>query len=70
MAFLDNTGLSHLVSKLKTLLSSKANDSDVVHKSGAETITGVKTFTSKIVLSNADSYIQYNATTGCIEIFS
>ena len=70
MAFLDNTGLSHLVSKLKTLLSSKANDANVVHKTGDETVGGVKTFTDKIVISNANSYIQYNATTGCIEIFS
>lgn len=30
-------------------LTSKANDSDVVHKSGDETVGGVKTFTSEIV---------------------
>ena len=33
----------------KTELASKANDNDVVHKSGDETIAGTKTFTSAIV---------------------
>ena len=33
----------------KTELASKANDSDVAHKSGDETIAGTKTFTSTIV---------------------
>lgn len=35
-----------------TLLSGKSNDSDVVHKSGDETINGVKTFTSNINYPN------------------
>ena len=33
----------------KTELNTKANDADVVHKSGNETINGVKTFTSETV---------------------
>ena len=36
-------------------VSSKANDSDVVHKSGDETIGGLKTFTEDIVISNSDT---------------
>ena len=53
--YLDTTGLISLWSKIKSLfatkpeLASKANDSDVAHKSGDETIAGTKTFTSTIV---------------------
>ena len=53
--YLDTIGLTSLWSKIKSLfatkteLASKANDSDVVHKSGDETIAGTKTFTSAIV---------------------
>ena len=36
-------------SEIDTKLNSKANDSDVVHKSGDETIAGTKTFTSTSV---------------------
>lgn len=36
-------------SEVDNLLSNKANDSDVVHKSSDETIAGTKTFTSTIV---------------------
>ena len=36
-------------SQINIKLNSKANDSDVVHKSGDETIAGTKTFTSTIV---------------------
>ena len=42
----------------KSELASKANDSDVVHKSGDETIAGIKTFSSNIVgniAGNADT---------------
>ena len=48
--YLDTNGLTSLWSKIKSLfatkseLTSKANDSDVVHKSGDETIAGTKTF--------------------------
>ena len=48
--YLDTNGLTSLWSKIKSLfatkseLASKANDSDVVHKSGDETIAGTKTF--------------------------
>ena len=53
--YLDTHGLTSLWSKIKSLfatkseLASKANDSDVVHKSGDETIAGTKTFSSNIV---------------------
>lgn len=39
-------------SEVDTNLSSKANDSDVVHKSGDETISGNKTFNGNLVASN------------------
>lgn len=48
---LDLTGTQYLVQNIKgivsdinTAISSKANDSDVVHKTGDETIAGVKSF--------------------------
>ena len=53
--YLDTIGLTTLWSKIKSLfatkteLGSKANDSDVVHKSGDETITGSKTFNGNLV---------------------
>lgn len=64
-SYLDTLGLTTLWSKIKSLfatktelsngLNSKANDSDVVHKSGDETITGSKTFSNNIKLvGNAD----------------
>ena len=48
--YLDTHGLTSVWSKIKSLfatkseLASKANDSDVMHKSGDETIAGTKTF--------------------------
>ena len=63
-SYLDSIGLTSLWSKIKSLfatkteLASKANDSDVIHKSGDETVGGVKTFSSKIVgnlTGNADT---------------
>ena len=48
--YLDTTGLNSVWSKIKSLfatkteLANKANDSDVMHKSGDETIAGTKTF--------------------------
>lgn len=52
-------------SALETALNSKAADADVVHKSGNEIITGVKTF------SNAVTPVQtYNNTTTHSRIFS
>ena len=41
--------------EIDTLLSYKASDSDVVHKSGNETVGGEKTFTSSIKGYNSDS---------------
>ena len=62
--YLDTIGLTSLWSKIKSLfatkteLGSKANDSEVVHKSGNETIAATKTFSSNIVgnlTGNADT---------------
>ena len=39
-------------SSLSSTLNSKANDSDVVHKSGDETISGNKTFNGNLVANN------------------
>lgn len=36
----------------KTELTTKANDTDVVHKSGAETITGQKLFTAEVLIKS------------------
>lgn len=48
MELLDKSGLAYFWTKIKAyvagLLSSKADDSDVVHKAGDEDITGTKTF--------------------------
>lgn len=45
---------------IKTALDGKANDSDVVHKTGTETISGVKTF------SNTSSVFSGNAATATV----
>ena len=48
MELLDKSGLAYFWTKIKAyvagLLSSKADDSDVVHKAGDENVTGTKTF--------------------------
>lgn len=60
--YLDTIGLTTLWSKIKSLfatkteLGSKANDSDVVHKSGDETIAGVKTFSDLQTISYGTQY--------------
>lgn len=50
MAYLDENGLEHFWGKIKDHVSSavapKADDADVVHKTGDETVQGVKTFQS------------------------
>ena len=40
------------ISSLQTAVSGKAEDADVVHKAGAETITGAKTFSGAVVTHN------------------
>ena len=40
------------ISSLQTAVSGKAEDADVVHKAGAETITGDKTFSGAVVTHN------------------
>lgn len=56
--FLDNAGLSYFYLKIKnyfnSLLSTKANDVDVVHKTGNELIEGTKTFSNSNVSDNND----------------
>ena len=47
--------LSGVTSAIQTQLNAKAADSDVVHKSGNETVGGVKTFSSLIKQSDAFS---------------
>ena len=51
--FLDKSGLSYFWTKIKSyvagLLALKADDSNVVHKTGNESISGTKTFNSQIV---------------------
>lgn len=58
MAYLDNTGLAYFWGKIKAyvaaLLAPKANDADVVHKTGNETVGGDKTFTGAV---HVDTYI-------------
>jgi hypothetical protein len=55
--FLDNTGLAYFWTKIKNyvinLLSSKADDSAVVHIAEAETVTGAKTFTSTVATNGS-----------------
>ena len=52
MAYLDDTGLAYFWGKIKAyiaaLLAPKANDSDVVHTTGNETISGNKTFADDV----------------------
>ena len=43
-------------------------NTEFVHTTGNETVAGDKTFTGKINIANANNYIQYNSTTGCVEI--
>lgn len=54
--YLDNTGLSYFWSKIKAyvagLLGAKADDASVVHLAGSETVSGSKTFTSVLTVSN------------------
>jgi hypothetical protein len=48
-------GDSSVSTSLATQISSKADDSTVVHKTGAETISGVKTFNSNIIVPSINS---------------
>ena len=49
--------ISQLESDVSALQAGKANDADVVHKAGAETITGNKTFTGTVKLPLQNSGI-------------
>ena len=53
--FLDQYGLAYFWSKIKSyvagLLGAKANDSDVVHKTGNENVQGIKTFLQGITIT-------------------
>ena len=48
MKILDIAGLQYFWTKIKALLSGKADDGDVVHKAGAETVSGLKTFSGEL----------------------
>lgn len=56
MAYLDENGLEHFWGKIKDRVSSavapKANDADVVHKTGDETVQGTKTFSNTYTYDN------------------
>ena len=52
--------------EIDTLLSDKANNSDVVHKSGNETVGGIKTFTNNIPLKSLTA--EYGVTSGNIQV--
>ena len=49
--------LSGVTSAIQTQLNGKAADSDVVHKTGNESISGVKTFLNTNIRFNASSYV-------------
>lgn len=48
-------------SGVESALSAKASDSAVVHKAGEETISGKKTFSTKVQLVNANNYIDVDS---------
>src|SRR5574344_2369084 len=60
MARLGPTGLTQVFVEIKnwvvSKLSSKANDSDVVHKSEDETITGIKVFNNSLVKTGSGNW--------------
>ena len=49
--------LSGVTSAIQTQLNAKAADSDVVHKTGNESIAGIKTFLNTNIRFNASSYV-------------
>ena len=68
-SYLDSIGLTSLWSKIKSLfatkteLASKANDSDVVHKNGDETIEGSKTFSNSFSVNSPSPRLKTKSTT-------
>ena len=67
--YLDNTGLAYFWGKIKSyvtnLLSSKADDSAVVHLAGVETITGAKTFSTTVTANAFSGPLTGNVTGNC-----
>lgn len=61
--------ISQLESDVSALQAGKANDADVVHKAGAETITGNKTFTGtvKLMTQNMEGGILSRRNDGIVE---
>lgn len=59
--------ISQLESDVSALQAGKANDSDVVHKAGAETITGNKTFTGTVKLPLQNSGILVTDENGVVQ---
>lgn len=60
MATSTNTDIEVDIDEVITDLNSKANDADVVHKTGDETITGYKTFDDAVYIKNTE--YAYNET--------
>lgn len=75
MAYLDDTGLAYFWGKIKAyiaaLLAPKANDADVVHKTGNEYINGAKVFGQpSVILQSPDAEVGANPSdTKSLEIF-
>lgn len=53
--YFGSDALNKLIDLVKTALGLKADDSNVVHKTGDETVAGNKTFTGTTVFSNANN---------------
>lgn len=59
--------ISQLESDVSALQTGKANDADVVHKAGTESITGNKTFTGTVVLPLQNSGILVTDENGVVQ---
>lgn len=64
MGFLDETGLARFLDNLKSYIASlgHASDSAVVHKTGAETVAGTKTFTDNLTMQKYAPYADFKQT--------
>lgn len=51
-ALVSNTYVDTIVAVLRSNIAGKANDADVVHLSGNETISGIKTFTEPVLINS------------------
>lgn len=60
--YLDSAGLTYLWEKIQGKLDTKADDNKVVHLAGAETISGLKTFTAGLNLNTGSSWTDQDRT--------